>query len=158
MSFALAPSHPSSDYALPDPEAPVKRLVKRSRYFFLVMLFVPTAFFAAIALANGAPLSNLMKVLDTVIFGGIFLAMFTTIPGFLIVSSRMNTKLLASWKSHNYEWYRKAFPDKVTPNGDVVCRHCGSSHVHAKNLMNRTFMRSHSCNRCGKTLYYSPEH
>jgi hypothetical protein len=61
------------------------------------------------------------------------------------------------WAKHNYAWYRSTFPACAHANGRVSCRHCGSHKTNVRNLMNRTFMRLHSCSQCGETLYFSPE-
>lgn len=63
----------------------------------------------------------------------------------------------AVWAKHTFAWYRETFPAHAHPNGHVSCRHCGSHKTNVRNLMNRTFMRVHSCSQCGETLYYSPE-
>jgi len=161
-TIAPAPALPPVDYVLPDAEAPTRPLLRRVRRIGLVAFLLPTAVLTALlvrgALASGAfHWDPYFKELPGALFAGIFVAGFTAIPYFVVAGNRLSARLVASWKSHDYAWYRRAYPDKVTASGDIVCRHCTSSRLVVRNVMNRTFLRSHSCERCGKTLYYSPE-
>lgn len=70
-----------------------------------------------------------------------------------IVEGRRRQQRLAE---RDYNWYRLEHPELVTENG-VKCSNCGSSHIHAHHLMQRTFLRKHFCSQCGTTLYYSHE-
>jgi hypothetical protein len=84
---------------------------------------------------------------------GIVLTVF-----FGVVFSVLHTnRLKGIWETHTFRWYREKFPEHAHANGHVSCRHCTSHRVHASKLMNRTFMRAHSCAQCGETLYYSKE-
>jgi uncharacterized paraquat-inducible protein A len=56
----------------------------------------------------------------------------------------------------NFDWYRQAYPTNVTTNR-VSCFSCGSTRIHARGLMQQTYLREHFCTTCGKTLYYSAE-
>jgi hypothetical protein len=57
---------------------------------------------------------------------------------------------------HNFEWFKAAHPAQVR-GSSVFCPGCGGNRIHARGLMQRTYMREHFCTTCGKTLYYSPE-
>ncbi len=56
----------------------------------------------------------------------------------------------------DYNWYRSEHPELITEDG-VKCSNCGSSRIHVRHLMQRTFLRKHFCSQCGTTLYYSHE-
>ncbi len=56
----------------------------------------------------------------------------------------------------DFDWYRQAHPSNVAANR-VSCFGCGSTRIHARGLMQQTFLREHFCTTCGKTLYYSAE-
>ncbi len=56
----------------------------------------------------------------------------------------------------NFDWYRRTHPELVTNNG-VKCHSCGGNRIHARGLMQRTFLREHFCTQCGTALYYSRE-
>lgn len=68
-----------------------------------------------------------------------------------------NIRLLNKFQTQTFAWYRASNPACVKGDG-VACNACGGHRVHVRNLMRRTFHRAHICGRCGKTLYYSPEH
>ena len=82
--------------------------------------------------------------------GAFFLTIFVAI---VVTKFRMNQH----FKQYGYGWYSKNFPEHVRSEGRISCRHCSGRHISARNLMNQTFHRSHFCNSCGETLYYSPE-
>jgi len=75
-----------------------------------------------------------------------------------ILAGRQARLQRAIWASHDYPWYRATFPGHAHDKGKVSCRHCRNPHIQVRNLMNRSFMRVHLCNQCGKSLYFSPEH
>jgi hypothetical protein len=75
-----------------------------------------------------------------------------------IVIGRQSSRQRAIWTKHDYSWYRSTFPGHAHDKGKVSCRHCQNPHIQVRNLMNRSFMRAHLCNQCGKSLYFSPEH
>lgn len=89
------------------------------------------------------------------------LSLPVAIPTFIVLSIirgfREIKKRNEIWSKHTFAWYRETFPRHAHPNGHVSCRHCGSHKTSVRNLMNRTFMRLHSCSQCGETLYFSPE-
>ena len=156
----LAPLTASADYKLPSAEAAARKVLRTVKRTALILLFVPTLLAIAFRLSHGVPLTDALppsSVLDSLVLSTLFLTIVGSVITMLVVSAKANRVALAQWKAHNYAWYCKAFPGNVTANGDVTCRHCGGGHVSVKNLMNRTFMRAHACNRCGETLYYSPE-
>jgi hypothetical protein len=84
-------------------------------------------------------------------------AFILVVVTFSLASSKYNSRIKENWAKHSYLWYKNSFPDKVKVDGKIVCRHCGDSRINVKNMMNRSFMRCHSCVQCGATLYYSPE-
>ena len=90
------------------------------------------------------------------------MAAFTAVPVVIvncfIVIGRQSRRQRAIWAKHDYLWYRATFPDHAHDKGKVSCRHCRNPHIQVRNLMNRSFMRVHLCNQCGKSLYFSPEH
>lgn len=57
----------------------------------------------------------------------------------------------------NYAWYKENYPQAVDAKGQTSCFECKSMRIHAKNLINKTYVRQHHCGNCEKTLYYSPE-
>lgn len=63
----------------------------------------------------------------------------------------------AIWQQHTFAWYRNMFPQYAPGYGEVSCRFCGSRRTRTRNLMGGTYMRVHSCNQCGETLYFSKE-
>jgi hypothetical protein len=71
--------------------------------------------------------------------------------------ARAVKRLKSIWDRHTFQWYRETSPEHAHANGHVSCRHCGSHKTNARNLMNQTFMRAHSCSQCGETLYFSKE-
>lgn len=94
---------------------------------------------------------------DFFLFVGAILGFLLTVVVGLVKSSRHNARRKTIWKEHNYLWYRTAFPSCTRTDGRVSCRFCGSEKSHVKNMMNRTYMRLHSCGQCGETLYFSSE-
>ncbi len=76
---------------------------------------------------------------------------------FAYVASKYKGLLERNWERHSFAWYCEAFPHAARAGMEVACRHCGSGRVTVKNLMNHTFMRSHCCENCGETLYFSRE-
>lgn len=89
--------------------------------------------------------------------GGFFAGIPLVIVTALVRGVLLMRKLKAVWHKHTYAWYRETFPEHAHEKGRVSCRHCGGTKVVVRNLMNHTFMRSHSCAQCGETLYFSPE-
>lgn len=67
-------------------------------------------------------------------------------------------KTLGVWikRRHNYWWYRRAYP-RFAFDGGVACCACGGARIHARALMQRSYLREHFCAQCGATLYYSRE-
>lgn len=92
---------------------------------------------------------------------GFFIGVFVPIPFLIVigyvVASRHLKHTKDVWAKHTHTWYREAFPQNAHANGHVSCRHCGSHKTQVRNLMERTYMRLHSCAQCGETLYYSSE-
>ena len=115
------------------------------------LLWLPFLLF--IASASTAVVTGSDAIL---LIGGILTIVLTS---FIMIakSSRYVARRNSIWKSHDYDWYRHAFPSQSGTHGRLSCRYCGSTHLQAKNLMNRTYTRLHSCGQCGKTLYFSAE-
>jgi len=61
-----------------------------------------------------------------------------------------------NFRRYDFNWYRREFPNLVK-NGQVACYQCGSNDMGVERKLERTYMRSHICRRCGTTLYYSRE-
>lgn len=108
----------------------------------------------------------LIPVLGLVLLGVMVPSMQAGLPIYIAVSlvltmvfrsGRFSVRQKKIWLDHNFAWYRNSFPEHSHPNGNVSCRHCGSYKTRVTNLMQRTFMRVHSCNQCGETLYFSEE-
>lgn len=137
----------TAGYNIPDIDAQMRR-------FRLLWLLIPVT-----ALAFGAwgyhrrGMDGFYDLL-TIGAGGV---LFLLIPTFIVIAVVYGIKQKAVWARHTFEWYRTTFPAHAHAKGRVSCRHCGSEHVRAERLLNRTFMRVHSCGQCGKTLYFSPE-
>jgi hypothetical protein len=88
---------------------------------------------------------------------GLPVAILFFVIGSIVVGALNTSRQMRVWAKHTFAWYRETFPSHAHPNGHVSCRHCGSHKTDVRNLMNRTFMRVHSCSQCGETLYFSPE-
>lgn len=122
--------------------------VKNSISPFWLMLIFPIVFFTF----------GLLNSFVTALTWGIT-GFFTAIPFVIvsafIVASRIGSRQRKIWNTHNYAWYTTNYPENIV-KGRISCRHCGGS-MHAKSMLNRTFMRLHSCTQCGETLYFTPE-
>lgn len=77
--------------------------------------------------------------------------------GFTIRNQKLGEQRIALLRSQDYSWYKSQFPELVEP-GKVTCYNCKSSKIFVSKLMNRTFLRAHTCQQCATTLYYSSEH
>ncbi|WP_344762996.1 hypothetical protein [Actimicrobium antarcticum] len=92
---------------------------------------------------------------DAAMVSGFTMAFFAFIL-LVVNASKANKKHAKNLESHSYSWYKNNFPES-SENGRIHCRFCGDHRISVRNLMNGTFVRSHSCVQCGETLYYSPE-
>lgn len=141
---------PPSTYVIP----PTLSTIKNGKYF----LAIPAA--AAVGALTAPVWAGTGYSLETLGAGAVA-GMFAGIPVTIVLSLVFGIAALSRakkvWASHNYAWYRASFPDHVLSEGRVSCRHCGGRHLQARNLMNHTFVRAHSCAQCGETLYFSPE-
>jgi hypothetical protein len=59
-------------------------------------------------------------------------------------------------RPHGISFHVLVYRQCVRP-ARVTCPHRGGSWIHARGLMQRTFMREHFCVTCGQALHYSPE-
>ena len=59
-------------------------------------------------------------------------------------------------REQDFQWFAGRHPDCVR-QGRVVCPYCRGARIHARSLLQHTYMREHFCVTCGHTLYYSPE-
>ncbi|CAB3753722.1 hypothetical protein LMG29660_02187 [Burkholderia puraquae] len=82
-----------------------------------------------------------------------FLLLLIVLSALIVYSNWRRIKYM---RAKNYQWYRETYPDAVR-GSRVMCRSCGNDRIHARNVMQRTFMREHFCSQCGESLYYSPE-
>lgn len=105
---------------------------------------------------NAAGDREIVSALNGIIYG-FFASLIPFAIVCLVIGGKLSKKQRDIWAAHDYEWYRKTFPEHALEKGRVSCRHCHGHSVHAKNLMNRSYTRAHVCNQCGKSLYFSPE-
>lgn len=135
-------------YVIPSTEMPNTGSVKQ---------LLASALFFGIVAAVRAVDENIFSAAAV----GFVVGFFVPIPFYIVIAIlksfpyRKHRK--AVWAKHTFNWYRDAFPEHAHANGHVSCRHCGSHKTQVRNLMERTYMRLHSCSQCGETLYFSPE-
>jgi hypothetical protein len=136
-------------------DAPAKRQVKR--LFWILEAIVMTL--AALLILGTAKEGYVVAVISLLITFGIssLVLIFVTMVLSVLFIPALRHNVEDLWAAHDYLWYRKAFPTFARDNGDVVCRHCGSTHTTMSKLLKNTFLNVHACGRCGKTLYYSRE-
>lgn len=136
-----------STYVIPDVNANL-------RSFRKIWLMLPLLTLAAFAWGyHRRGIDGALDLMGAGFVAGLVLSLAALIPVAIVGAIRQK----AVWSKHTFDWYRNTFPAHAHAQGRVSCRHCGGHHVRAERLMNKTFMRVHSCGQCGKTLYYSPE-
>ncbi|HEU4485447.1 MAG TPA: hypothetical protein VFR96_08170 [Povalibacter sp.] len=88
--------------------------------------------------------------------GAIFGAAFIAIPAMALHQTFKRLRKLDQCRARSFEWYAKEYPHCVTPDR-VLCWKCNNARINVRNLMAHTYLREHSCSRCGENLYYTPE-
>lgn len=140
-------SNTSSSYVISNPTEAARKMRK-------VWLLLPGC--PALAALIGFIVGGEQGAYDYISLG-LAVGFGLTFVSVVVLVIRYSSLQKAAWAKHTYHWYRATFPEHAHAKGRVSCRHCGGEHVRTERLLNQTYMRSHNCGQCGKTLYFSPE-